>query len=934
MNNSGAHEQTSIWARTLAYRKDDPAEEARSRLRNAYESLRRNVSHLVAQITKELPQLTLHDIRHLDALWTTADLIAGPQYPITPSEAFVFGGAVLLHDAGHALASVKGGFAGLTEMPEWRDATVGILEGARYSPITPTTIKNPPREFLDDIIFSTLRTLHGNIAESLAYLELENENTNSRLSLFEDGSLRIHYGALVGKIASSHNWEIEDLPLRLQSRVGAVSGMPGDWTIDPVKIACLLRCADAAQIDQQRSPDFLFALLKLRGLSKNHWLAQNKLAQPIRDPDDLHALLYSSTNPYSENQTDAWWVAFDLVTIINKELGTCNALLRSTQRPEFAITRVRDAEIPVRLAKHITTSGWTPVQAEVRISNSVGVAGMLGGSVLYGESPFVAIRELIQNAVDSIKARRYFEGVSQQEGLILVRIREIATDGKKQLWLDVQDNGIGMAPHILVGPLIDFGTSLWRNRILESEFPGLRSSKFRSIGRFGIGFYSTFMIADAVSVASKRFDQGISQGKTLFFGNGLASSPILLDKLPANFPSNSQTVVSLRLKPEIAKILTSEKFYLNFKDESTSSAWMEPGTLEENVGRICPSLDCDVFFQTENQAPVKVHDRYWYKENGEQWLQKLFFPKEKFNRKNRSIVSEAAGRLSLIYDGDDVVGRAAVSTVPVKFTELQRKGFGKIREEEFISGYATFGGLTGENTKFPTGTNAFFGLIDGRPNHAARFSPPLLLQWNLTEIFRSPEQRENWLNDQLDMLAKKTLSSDQVSEYKENFARFGRVLPKYYAMRLFERGEKYEKLEDIPIRPIGELGEGEENQIQIHVPTMKGKRGVEPQALYYIDKRELKVISLVLDTLGIECFYFPSTVSASQVSLPKDLSKHDEFSGILASLLTSLKGKGFQLEVSALAIPKMHGLDKTSSQILERALSGIIKIEGKRSQIT
>jgi hypothetical protein len=248
----------------------------------------------------------------------------------------------------------------------------------------------------------------------LGFLEIENRTTGARWHILEDSALRIHYGALIGQIAASHNWDVEDLFSRFQNRVGAIADLPATWTIDPIKVACLLRCSDAAQIDQERAPDFLFALLKLRGLSKAHWLAQNKLAQPIIDPEDDRALLYSSTSSYTEAEADAWWIAHDLIAIINRELSACNALLRDTKRSEFRATRIRDADSSLRLAKHITTQGWSPIEANIQISDAVGVAGMLGGSVLYGpDAQFVPIRELIQNAVDSVTARRYFERNSQ-----------------------------------------------------------------------------------------------------------------------------------------------------------------------------------------------------------------------------------------------------------------------------------------------------------------------------------------------------------------------------------------------------------------------------------------------------------------------------------------------------------------------------------------
>ena len=69
-----------------------------------------------------LPGLTLHDVTHLDALWETADLIAGDKYPLNPLEAFVFGSAVLLHDSAMCWEAYANGQQGVRNTTEWKDA--------------------------------------------------------------------------------------------------------------------------------------------------------------------------------------------------------------------------------------------------------------------------------------------------------------------------------------------------------------------------------------------------------------------------------------------------------------------------------------------------------------------------------------------------------------------------------------------------------------------------------------------------------------------------------------------------------------------------------------------------------------------------------------------------------------------------------------------
>ena len=110
----------ALWQRTLADQADSLSPQ-REILRQAFLLFRERTAQLVGEIGGLLPQLTVHDITHLDALWRVADEIAGPDYPLNPAEAFVLGGAFLLHDAAHVLAAYEDGLAGIKDSIEWKD---------------------------------------------------------------------------------------------------------------------------------------------------------------------------------------------------------------------------------------------------------------------------------------------------------------------------------------------------------------------------------------------------------------------------------------------------------------------------------------------------------------------------------------------------------------------------------------------------------------------------------------------------------------------------------------------------------------------------------------------------------------------------------------------------------------------------------------------
>jgi HSP90 family molecular chaperone len=134
----------------------------------------------------------------------------------------------------------------------------------------------------------------------------------------------------------------------------------------------------------------------------------------------------------------------------------------------------------------VQTRGWRPIDAHLQVSDVPHIVESLGGSMLYGDDPTVALRELIQNAADAVQARRRFQKRPEHWGQITVSLPQRGDE----FWLVVEDTGIGMSEQVLTGPLLDFGTSFWRSPMAMEEFPGLMASGMHAIGRFGIGFFS------------------------------------------------------------------------------------------------------------------------------------------------------------------------------------------------------------------------------------------------------------------------------------------------------------------------------------------------------------------------------------------------------------------------------------------------------------
>ncbi|MCM1115271.1 MAG: molecular chaperone HtpG [Clostridium sp.] len=116
----------------------------------------------------------------------------------------------------------------------------------------------------------------------------------------------------------------------------------------------------------------------------------------------------------------------------------------------------------------------------------------------------IFLRELISNASDAID-KLYFKSLTD-DSVKLSRDDfkiEIAID-KDNRTITLTDNGIGMTAEELennLGTIAKSGSLNFKNENADSD----KAEDISVIGQFGVGFYSSFMVADRVEVVSKAF---------------------------------------------------------------------------------------------------------------------------------------------------------------------------------------------------------------------------------------------------------------------------------------------------------------------------------------------------------------------------------------------------------------------------------------------
>lgn len=120
------------------------------------------------------------------------------------------------------------------------------------------------------------------------------------------------------------------------------------------------------------------------------------------------------------------------------------------------------------------------------------IMSLLMGQKLYRDST-TAIRELLQNSLDAIKVRmKLFEQKTERfDPLIKIEI----TDSTMR----IEDNGVGMDEKIFREFFLQIGKSYYSSSQFYSKYSGIDV-----VSEFGIGILSVFMIANSITIESRR----------------------------------------------------------------------------------------------------------------------------------------------------------------------------------------------------------------------------------------------------------------------------------------------------------------------------------------------------------------------------------------------------------------------------------------------
>ncbi|MEU0964292.1 ATP-binding protein [Streptomyces sp. NPDC005917] len=611
--------KSSLFQRSFGPEAFNDHDDIKARFLRALEDMRERAFTLSSEISRDLPEFTQHDGSHMTALWELADLIAGPEITLNPAEAFVLGASILVHDLAMSNAAYHVSGTSIREHRQWPDALAAELrKDYRRSPYT-SELASPPADAAQRAEKALLRSLHAEFAEQLP-LGSWKALDSSVVHFIVDPEIRSAYGRLIGQVAASHHWNHDELLTRLAPPVGAPGFAPFEWKVDTLFVACLLRTADSAHLDATRAPDLLAAVRKIPMASREHWIFQSRFQRPYLKNGRL---VFTAPDGFSQDEIGAWWLGYDALRVVDNELRNADSILSENGRSVFAARGVANVESPAELSQMVLCRGWSPVTAQVHVGDVAGLVRRLGGAELYGQDWTVGLRELITNASDATKARMAlssYKGGHQFPGRVSITL----TESGSFYWLSCADNGIGMSPAVLGDKLLDFGASSWLSQEVVRENPGLLASRFEPTGKFGIGFFSVFMMGRRVRVTSRAIAGGPADTWVLEFGEGIEGRPIIRRAIYNEQLDEPGTVVSVQLEEGLVHQIDGTPALQVEELRMAKTIFSGHLPLSDLVRYLVPAPEVDMWVSDGADSRKIMEKDDWMTLAGEDFLMRVF----------------------------------------------------------------------------------------------------------------------------------------------------------------------------------------------------------------------------------------------------------------------------------------------------------------------
>lgn len=325
----------------------------------------------------------------------------------------------------------------------------------------------------------------------------------------------------------------------------------GNDSVNPRLVSLLLRLGDYLDFDSKRTPMCLFDFLKLSSNSSVEWRKHFCITNYSKIDKQKNQIYFAGEC----EEPDIFVGISDYFISIENEIKNAKRLLSGN------IEKYR-LSISSQILNKIEHKSFDSVDLQFSM-DYLAVSNLLMGENLYTDKK-CALRELIQNSLDAVLLKKEIYKNSGYEPLIKIAYsdNEVA----------VQDNGIGMTDSEIEDYFLNIGHSFYRS----NDFKNL-SVSYKPISHYGIGFLSSFLLSDSVTVKTTSYKNPAVCNILVLRKN----KRIVIQKKEENkFPNSGTTIVFDRANFE--NVFQSSKEVCKYVSDTFKNTGVKISISEDN----------------------------------------------------------------------------------------------------------------------------------------------------------------------------------------------------------------------------------------------------------------------------------------------------------------------------------------------------------------
>jgi len=534
---------------------------------------------LIGRIKDIFATYTNHDISHVNAMLTHLDWLIPPdtQEVMTSADWLLIILSIYLHDLGMLVT------------PEEFDSR---MENELYKGFLKKINSDP--QSIDYL--NRAKRMEEKQREIFFFQEFIRETHSKRINEWITGRHSRHWGSAAKPIPEAVTRLMQPLPARFRENLGLVCeshhldnlnrldiyplcqryGNDSNEMANVQYAALILRTVDLLHVTKDRTPSVNYNIINFSDpKSVEEWDKQKETfavrhAGRVFDPNDesTHTIIVSAD--FTEERP---------FFALTEYLSWADAEIKKSRRWNEQSRLHKDGEqfdFP-----------WQGVRGDLRVEGNQPqpmrfefdrgrLLNLLVGHAIYNDAT-VAVRELLQNAIDAVRFQHYLDNANTETSVPMGKVTVTWHEDSRKLV--VEDTGTGMDLDLIKHHLMRVGCSFYDTPQFAAEH-----KTFTSISRFGIGILTCFMISDDIEIVTIKGQ----------FGYRIRMSSVHADYLLRELPQGDSKL--LGIEPHGTRVSLVIRDGVNLSDRS----------IEEILRYWVILPECSVYYKDMKKGPISI----------------------------------------------------------------------------------------------------------------------------------------------------------------------------------------------------------------------------------------------------------------------------------------------------------------------------------------